>query len=90
MILRLKEQTSYSHERQLEAIIPLIEKPNDRRLWAVFAAIRRDVPLEEIYRLSRIDMWFLRKFWNIVQLERQLTARTTWPNSAAAGQTARF
>ncbi len=70
---------SYSHERQLEAILPLVEKPNDRRLWAVFAAIRRDVTLEEIHRLSRIDMWFLRKFWNIVQLERKLLREPLGP-----------
>lgn len=66
-------------ERQIAAIKELIEKPNDRRLWAIFAAIRRNVPLDVIHSWCRMDMWFLRKFWNIVQMERKLLQEPLGP-----------
>lgn len=59
----------------LNAIFKYIDKANDRRLWAVFAALRRDVSAEEIYAHSKIDMWFLRKFQNIVEMERKLLSQ---------------
>ena len=49
-----------------------IDKANDRRLWAVLAAVRRDVTVEEIYRRSGIDPWFLRKFQLMIEMERRL------------------
>jgi carbamoyl-phosphate synthase large subunit len=42
--------------------------PNDRRIWAVFRALRRGWSLEEIYDLTRIDRWFLQQFAEIVEL----------------------
>ncbi|MBA2759501.1 MAG: carbamoyl-phosphate synthase large subunit [Chloroflexia bacterium] len=55
-------------------ISELIQRPNDLRLWAVMAALRRDVPVEEIHRLSAIDEWFLWKLERLVHLERELVA----------------
>jgi carbamoyl-phosphate synthase large subunit len=37
----------------------LIAEPNDRRLFALIAALRRGVRSEELARLSGIDIWFL-------------------------------
>ena len=37
----------------------LLAEPNDRRLFALMAALRRGVPSEELARLSGIDVWFL-------------------------------
>src|SRR4051794_10715197 len=37
----------------------LIARPNDLRLWAVMAALRKDVSIEHIHELSKIDVWFL-------------------------------
>ncbi|MBI4318896.1 MAG: carbamoyl-phosphate synthase large subunit [Chloroflexi bacterium] len=49
-----------------------IEVPNDLRLWATMAALRRGSRVEEIARRSGIDPWFLRKFENIVRMEHRL------------------
>ena len=61
---------------QLETIFKYIDRPNDRRLWAVFAALRRDVTPQEIYERSRIDLWFLTKFQLLISTERRLLSST--------------
>ncbi len=63
-------------EQQLETIFKYIDKANDRRLWALFAALRRDVSAEEVYERSKIDMWFLRKFQALIAMERRLLSNT--------------
>ncbi len=47
-------------------------EPNDLRLWAVMAALRRGKPVEEISTLTGIDPWFIHKALNIVEMERRL------------------
>ena len=48
--------------------------PTDRRMWAVFRALERAWPLEEIHRLTHIDRWFLTQFQQIVELGKAATA----------------
>ena len=48
--------------------------PTDRRMWAVFRALERGWPLDEIHRLTRIDRWFLTQFQQIVELARATAA----------------
>jgi len=49
-----------------------LRHPTDQRLFRIAEAIKRKISIEEIYRLSRIDRWFLYKLKHIVDLERQL------------------
>lgn len=51
-----------------------LSKPTDERLWALAEAIRRDWVFDRIYRLSRVDRWFLNKIKNIITLEKNLVA----------------
>ena len=46
--------------------------PNDQRLWALMAALRRDVSPEELSRITGIDPWFTRAFHRIAAMERRL------------------
>ena len=57
-----------------------IDTPNDQRLWALFAAIRRGVSVEELHQHTKIDRWFLRKFGNIVEMEHELLRSQLTPN----------
>ncbi|MGH2533656.1 MAG: carbamoyl-phosphate synthase large subunit [Thermomicrobiales bacterium] len=50
----------------------LIRRPNDSRLWAVMAALRRGVSPTAMHKSSRIDCWFLDKLNGLVELERRL------------------
>jgi carbamoyl-phosphate synthase large subunit len=42
--------------------------PNDRRMWAIFRALRRGWTIETLHELTRIDRWFLQQFAEIVEL----------------------
>jgi carbamoyl-phosphate synthase large subunit len=44
--------------------------PTDRRMWAVFRALRRGWSVETLHELTRIDPWFLQQFADIVELRR--------------------
>jgi carbamoyl-phosphate synthase large subunit len=42
--------------------------PNDRRMWALFRALRRGWSLDTLHELTKIDPWFLQQFAEIEQL----------------------
>jgi len=44
--------------------------PNDRRMWALFRALRRGWSVETLHDLTKIDPWFLRQFVEIEELRR--------------------
>ncbi len=51
-----------------------IDTPRPDRLWAIAEALRRGVSVEELYRRSAIDPWFLRNIEELVAWERDLAA----------------
>ncbi len=57
-----------------EVIEDLIARPNDLRLWALMAALRRGQTPERLHELSRIDPWFLDKLQGLVDLERRIAS----------------
>ncbi len=50
-------------------------EPNDLRLWAIMAALRRGVTPEAISERTKIDKWFITKLRNIVDMERTLVSQ---------------
>ena len=44
--------------------------PSDRRMWALFRALRRGWTVEAIHDITKIDPWFLRQFSDIVELRK--------------------
>ena len=53
--------------------------PNDERLWALMAALRRDKTPEEVSRATGIDPWFTRAFNRIALMELRLLDETLTP-----------
>jgi len=53
--------------------------PNDLRLWAIMAALRREATPEELCQLTGVDPWFMYKFKNIVDMERRLLSEPLTP-----------
>ena len=53
--------------------------PNDERLWALMAALRRDVSAEELSRATGIDPWFTRAFHRIARMEERLIDEALTP-----------
>src|SRR5687768_2722060 len=44
--------------------------PNDRRMWALFRALRLGWSLDTLHELTKIDPWFLQQFADIVELRK--------------------
>ncbi|MEH6940520.1 carbamoyl-phosphate synthase large subunit [Bacillus sp. JJ722] len=49
-----------------------IRKAGDERLFYIGEALRRGVTIETIHEWSKIDLFFLKKFENIIKLEKEL------------------
>src|SRR5215216_3779569 len=75
--------------RSLEAVKPLrlrdvphdelqrkLARPNSQRFSYVTYALRNGWSLEEIYRLSRIDPWFLEQLRQVMEIQREVEGRT--------------
>lgn len=68
------KSTQQLSDIQLEEAIHV---PNDERVWAITEAFRRGMMIEEVYALSNIDRWFLRKLQGLVGLETRLKLNGT-------------
>jgi carbamoyl-phosphate synthase large subunit len=53
--------------------------PNDIRLWAVIAALRRGISCEQLAHRTGIEPWFLYKLLNIVSVEKSLLSEQLTP-----------
>ncbi len=49
-----------------------LRNPTDLRIFRIAEAIKKGISIDEIYRLSRVDKWFLYKLKNIIDIEHQL------------------
>ncbi|MFC1906291.1 carbamoyl-phosphate synthase large subunit [Chloroflexota bacterium] len=49
--------------------------PNDLRLWAMMAALRRGITPEAVTERTKIDLWFTTKLQNIVDMEKTLQSQ---------------
>ena len=54
--------------------------PNDLRLWAVMAALRRGIEPQAIIQKTQFDMWFIQKFINIINMEKRLLSKDLTPD----------
>ena len=51
-----------------------LAEQNDRRLFTVFEALKAGVSVEEIFRITKIDRWFLHKLRSLAAFEQQIAA----------------
>lgn len=49
-----------------------LKNADDERIYALAEALRRNLSVNEIYELTKIDKWFLYKFENIIKTENTL------------------
>ncbi|MBN1161317.1 MAG: carbamoyl-phosphate synthase large subunit, partial [Dehalococcoidales bacterium] len=50
--------------------------PNELRLWAIMAALRRGKTPEALAEHTKIDIWFINKMRNIIEMEKKLRKET--------------
>src|SRR5881296_1186062 len=74
--------------RSLEAVKPLrledvsddelqrkLARPNSQRFSYITYALQHDWPIAEIYRLSRIDPWFLEQLQQVMEIQQEIEGR---------------
>ncbi len=49
-----------------------LREPTDKRMFAIAEAIRRKYSINKIYKLSKVNPWFLYKIRNIIEIEKKL------------------
>lgn len=60
-----------------EELILKIKKCDDERVFSIAEAFRRNISVEEIYTITKIDRWFLNKINKIVAMEKKLQNEDT-------------
>ncbi|MGE5445757.1 MAG: carbamoyl-phosphate synthase large subunit [Ignavibacteriales bacterium] len=73
--IRSLEIDSYGFEtktQDLETIHRKLRTPNHERLWYLADALRCGISVNEIYRLTQIDSWFITNIKQIVDMEEEI------------------
>lgn len=79
--LRSLEQNIYSlkygnySEKTTEEIRGELYQIDDRRLFVIAEAIRRGISYDEINAITKIDLWFIDKIANLVEVEKELASQ---------------
>jgi carbamoyl-phosphate synthase large subunit len=55
-----------------ERVKEVLANPTDERLYKIVKALKMGISVEEIYRLSGVDPFFLHKIQNVIDMETQL------------------
>ena len=71
----LWEDNAWSGEN--DASVPT--EPNDLRIWALMAHLRRGLSPDNLSRRTGIDPWFTNKLYNLVHMERMLLKEPLTP-----------
>jgi carbamoyl-phosphate synthase large subunit len=66
-----------------EKIKDAVANPTDERLFKLVKALKMGISIDEIYRLSGLDPFFLHKIQNIIDMEKELCALNIGDASAA-------
>lgn len=62
-----------------EVLMELIAKQTDERLFAIFAALKKNVSVDELHELTKIDEWFLNELLELAVFEQRLTTEGLTP-----------
>jgi len=65
----------------LELIKEKLTRPNSQRLFYIREAFKAGLTIDEIYRLTYIDRWFLYNLWQIFTVSEELKGRPLEPIS---------
>ena len=60
------------HDKSILEIEEFLHSCDDERIFVVYEALRRGVPIDSIYNITGIDRWFLSKINNLVHMDKYL------------------
>ena len=64
------------NELSTDELLALLHVQDDRRIFRVAEALSRDVDIDEISEITKIDKWFIAKMANLVAFEQRLKHET--------------
>jgi len=76
------ERLSETKPRTLNELKQSLANPTDERIFDLIEALRKGVSVDELYKLTGIDRWYLYCIKNILSLERRLTMISLGDNDA--------
>ena len=62
-------------ELVIEDIDKSLREPTDKRIFVISKAMRAGYTVDQIHDLTKIDKWFLQKLMNIMNTDKELSAR---------------
>ncbi len=69
-----------------DEIVEKLSELTDERIFVVYQAIKRGVPVEKIYSITKIDEWFLYKFKNLSDYEKEISGVKITPEQYLRGK----
>ena len=58
-----------------EELYAQLSEQTDERIFAVYAALKKGVTVDEVFNVTKIDRWFLNKFKNLIAYEEALATQ---------------
>jgi carbamoyl-phosphate synthase large subunit len=62
----------FAQDDDPQTLIRRIQKQDDERIFYIAEAIRKGTGIEELHALTKIDLWYLNKLKNIIDLEEKM------------------
>ena len=72
-----------------EDLIEQLSIVDDMRIWRIAEAVRRGIDYDTIYKITKIDRWFIDKIAIIVEMENALKNEELTPRASPRGETDR-
>ncbi len=60
-------------------VVKLLSRCDDERSFVVYEALKRNIEIDQIHEITKIDKWFLAKMNNLVKMERKLVKKELTP-----------
>jgi carbamoyl-phosphate synthase large subunit len=76
-MLNIGAQGLSQHSHEIAKPLDEIAQATDRRIFALYEALKKDVSVDKLHKLSGIDKWFLDHLADIRSTELQLANQTT-------------
>lgn len=61
-------------EKNYDTIIEKLANPSWDRVFVIYDAIQIGIPLSRIHEITKIDMWFLKQYEELLALEREISS----------------
>ena len=55
-----------------DELLEILKSPRDERIFAIFKALQKGIPVEQVVELTKVDSFFIRKLQNIVLLAEEI------------------